>query len=255
MIDALMLLLPPDVSLDVALLLIVTSLATSMLTAAFGLGGGMGMLAVIATVLPPGVVIPVHGLVQLGNNLIRTAMYCRHINWRMVLWFSLGAVIGGAMGINIVMTMSKPMLQMTLGIFVLYSALAPKHFRRPFGKIGQILSGITTTFATLFVGATGPFVAALLPTRHMARQEILGTHGALMAVQHGLKIALFGAFGFAYGPWLGLLGAMFVVGIAGNFLGRGLHRKLPERYFRRVFQVLLILLALRLIAVALMSWV
>ena len=146
------------------MLLIVASLFTAMLTAAFGLGGGVGMLAILANVVPPIAVVPVHGVVQLGSNFTRACLYRRDINWKIAAWFTLGALIGGGVGINLVMTMSREMLQMTLGVFVLYSALASNRFNRPFGPAGQILSGVVTTFATLFVGATGPLVAALLPT-------------------------------------------------------------------------------------------
>jgi len=170
MIEFLISYLPPDVSLQTAVLLMATALVTSMITAAFGLGGGVGMLAVLANVLPVGAVIPIHGSVQFGNNLIRVTMNWRHVNWQIALWFTLGAIVGGAIGINVVVTMSKPVLQLTLGLFVLYSALIPQNFRLPFDRAGQILSGIVTTFATLFVGATGPLVGALLP-REMPRSE------------------------------------------------------------------------------------
>lgn len=255
MIEFLIAHLPPDVSLQTAALLVATGLATSMITAAFGLGGGMGMLAVMANVLPVVAVIPVHGGVQFGNNFIRAVIHRRHIDWKIAFWFTIGAVIGGAIGINVVVAMSKPMLQFTLGLFVMYSALMPQDFRKPFGRVGQILSGVATTFVTLFVGATGPLVGALLPRQHMTRLELLGTHGALLTVQQGLKITLFSIVGFAYLSWIWLLAIIFLVGIVGNLLGVVLLKRVSEHHFRRIFQALLILLALRLIAVAVLEWV
>jgi hypothetical protein len=48
----------------VAGLLIVASFATSFITAAFGIGGGGVLLAILASLVPPAALIPVHGLVQ-----------------------------------------------------------------------------------------------------------------------------------------------------------------------------------------------
>ena len=56
-------LLPAGVDPLLALLLIGLSFVTSMITATFSLGGGLLMVAVLALVFPPAVVVPVHGAV------------------------------------------------------------------------------------------------------------------------------------------------------------------------------------------------
>ncbi|MCB1915218.1 MAG: hypothetical protein KDG52_05820, partial [Rhodocyclaceae bacterium] len=61
--------------------LVLTAAFTSMMTAALGAGGGVMLLAVMAQVLPPQVIIPVHGIVQMGSNLGRAIMAWRHIDW------------------------------------------------------------------------------------------------------------------------------------------------------------------------------
>jgi hypothetical protein len=38
---------------------------------AFGIGGGAALLAVMASLVPPAALIPVHGVVQVGSNLGR----------------------------------------------------------------------------------------------------------------------------------------------------------------------------------------
>ena len=60
--------LPAGLDLTMAGLLIVLSFFTSLITATFSLGGGTLMVAVLALVFPPAVVVPIHGAVQLGSN-------------------------------------------------------------------------------------------------------------------------------------------------------------------------------------------
>ncbi len=59
--------LPEAISNSQAIILVITSLLTSMLTAAMGIGGGVLLLAVMASIVPVAALIPVHGLVQLGS--------------------------------------------------------------------------------------------------------------------------------------------------------------------------------------------
>ncbi len=65
-----MIFLPPGVDAFTATLLIVISFFTSAMTAAFGIGGGVAMLGALAGTVPPAVIVAVHGLVQLGSNMV-----------------------------------------------------------------------------------------------------------------------------------------------------------------------------------------
>ena len=53
------------------IILIILAGFTSMVSAAFGAGGGLMLLVIMASMMPMSVVIPVHGLVQLGSNANR----------------------------------------------------------------------------------------------------------------------------------------------------------------------------------------
>lgn len=52
-------------------ILLVTSFLTSLISGALGIGGGALLLTVLATLLPPAALIPVHGVIQLGSNVGR----------------------------------------------------------------------------------------------------------------------------------------------------------------------------------------
>ena len=60
--------LPLGLGIAPATLLTVASFFTSALTATFGLGGGVAMLALMGLFVPVSSLIPVHGAVQLGSN-------------------------------------------------------------------------------------------------------------------------------------------------------------------------------------------
>jgi uncharacterized membrane protein YfcA len=247
-------LLPPDVSALAAVGLVALSLVTSALTAAAGIGGGLVLLSVMASFLPPVVVIPTHGVVQIGSNAGRAALMRQHIDRRILLPFVLGSVLGVVLGAKLFVALPTPVLQTILGLFILAGVWLPKFKASHISNRGFTLVGMVGSFCTMFVGATGPFVASFITPERLQRHAVVATHGACMTVQHTLKVAAFGFLGFAFLPWAPLLAAMIGAGFLGTVLGRRLLERLPHHIFARAFKVILTVLALRLLYAAASAW-
>ncbi|MGD1887098.1 MAG: TSUP family transporter [Cohaesibacteraceae bacterium] len=247
--------LPDGLSALMALTLVLTAFATAALTAAFGIGGGVALLAVMASIVPVAVLIPVHGVVQLGANTGRAIVQIRQVVWPLLGLFCAGALVGAFVGGQLVVTLPELLLKAFVGLFVLYTVWAPKPSGQKGGPLGLVAGGAFSTLLTMFVGATGPFVAALLAPRLDDRRYYAGTHAAAMVLQHGLKVVIFGLLGFAFGAWLPVMAAMIAAGFAGTVLGTRLLHALPEARFRLVFKWLLTVLALQLLITAIWGWI
>ena len=247
-------LLPPGVSELAAIGLVALALATSALTAAAGIGGGLVLLSVLASFLPPAVVIPIHGVVQLGSNAGRAALLRRQIDRHIVLPFALGSILGIVVGAKLFVALPTPTLQIILGLFVLASVWLPKLKTSHIPNRGFTVVGMIGSFCTMFVGATGPFVASFITPDRLSRHEVVATHAACMTLQHTLKVVAFGFLGFAFLPWAPLLVAMIAAGFFGTMIGRRLLDRLPHHAFARIFKLILTVLALRLLYAAVTSW-
>lgn len=246
--------LPEGLSVLAAGVLVVTAFFTAALTAAFGIGGGVALLAVMASLVPVAVLIPVHGVVQLGANTGRALVQLRQVVWPLLGIFTVGAIIGALIGGQLVVTLPEILLKSFVGLFVLYTIWGPKVKGVKGGPIGLAIGGVLATILTMFVGATGPFVAALLAPRLDDRRNYAGTHAAAMVMQHGLKVVAFGLLGFAFGAWVPVMVAMVASGFLGTLLGTKLLHALPEATFRTAFKWVLTLLALQLIVSAMWDW-
>lgn len=240
-------LLPSGVSAPIALLLIAISFLTSAFTAAFGIGGGMAMLGALAGTVPPNVIIAVHGLVQVGSNVGRTFVQRAHAVWPLVARFTLGSLVGVAFGAWLVVELPERVLMGLLGAFVLAMTWIPKPRIPGLASSGLLIGGGLSTFVTMFVGATGPFVQALLLPLGLEKRQLIATHAACTTVQHLLKVFAFTALGFAFGDWLALIAAMIVSGFAGTMAGTKLLEALPERWFKATIQALLTIVGLDLL--------
>lgn len=225
-------------------MLFAVSFAGSFITVTMGLGGGVLVLATMASLLPPAALIPLHGVVQLGSNAIRAGLLLPHVHWPPVAGFALGAGLGALLGGAVAVELPAAALQIGVGLFVLWSLAA-----RPPRWLARLpwLSGLVSTTLTMFVGATGPFVATMVRAFDLPRGPHVATHAVLMTIQHGLKIIVFGVFGFAFAPWLGFLAVMIAAGALGTGLGKRVLLAMNEALFRRLLHLVLVLLALRLI--------
>ena len=228
----------------VALAVIAVSFVSSLITAGFGIGGGAVMLAVLATLLPAPAIIPVHGLVQLGSNVGRTAILLRYIHLDVVLPFFIGALIGVSLGGAFVVQLDAGVLQIGVGLFVLWSIL----FRPPeFMRRSSAVAGGFSSFLTMFFGGTGPFVASYVKTLGLDRMSHVATHATLMTIQHLLKTIAFGFLGFAFSNWAGFIALLIIFGFLGTVVGRRVLMRIDEKRFKIALNVILTVLALRLI--------
>ena len=249
MIDAL---LPPEIGPAIAGGLMAISFVTSFITAAFGIGGGVVLIAVLAMLLPPAALIPVHAVVQLGSNAGRFFIMRAHVDWPIWGVFVIGAAVGVAIGGVIVVDLPPHVLQIGIGAFILWSIMAkPPAFLRH----SAWLAGGVSSVLTMFFGATGPFVAAYLKSHGYGRMTMVAMQGACMTVQHLLKAVAFGLLGFAFGPYAFLIAGMILFGFGGTLVGRRVLMKIDEARFKFALNTILVLLALRLLWAGLSTYV
>ena len=236
-------LLPPELEPLGAILLIAASMGTSFITAAFGIGGGIMLVAIMAVMLPPAALIPVHGVVQLGSNFGRALIMLKHVERSTIPPFLVGSALGAGLGGVVFIQFPPWVVQFGLAGFITWSALG----RLPaIGKGHVFAAGAVSSFLTMFFGATGSFVAATVKGMKLPPLEHLATHSTLMTLQHLLKSVAFGFLGFAFAPWLPFIVAMVASGFLGTVIGRQVLAKMGHRYFQTVLRGILLVLAARL---------
>ena len=146
-----------------------------MMTATLGIGGGVLLLAVMAGIMPVSALIPVHGLVQLGSNGNRALMTAKHIDWSMLKYFSLGAIVGAFLASFIVVQLPLVIIQFAVAAFILFLVWGSKPRAQEMKPAGRTLAGVVTTLISMFVGATGPLVAAFVHRNNYSKMQITGT--------------------------------------------------------------------------------
>ena len=225
-------------------LLVMASLVTSFITAAFGIGGGVVLLVFLALVLPPVALIPVHGIVQLGSNAGRACIMLKEVMWRPILPFVVGAMIGAGLGGMVVVQLPPWVVQLALGVFIIWAVFAKLP---PIQQRYILFGGVVSSFLTMFFGATGNFIAAMVKSMNLDPVPHVATHSLMMTFQHLVKVLIFGLIGFQFGPYMILIFGMVISGFIGTVIGSRFLIKAGGRYFKPVLNTILFLAAARLI--------
>lgn len=236
--------LPPHMTETTFAILSGASFVGAFITGAFGIGGGVMFLAVLAQFLAPGVLIPVHGACMVGVNLGRAVISWRDIVWTTMPPYVIGTLIGAVLGGVLYVQIPPWLIQLVIGGFILWTL---------FGKMPMIdgrkvgLTGFVASFLTMFFGATGNFIAAIVKTMNLMPVSHVATHSVMMGVQSTLKVTTFAVLGFEYGPYLPFVGAMIVAGFAGTFLAKQFLTRWGGKYFKPLLTAVLAILAARLV--------
>ncbi|MDP5032242.1 sulfite exporter TauE/SafE family protein, partial [Paraglaciecola sp.] len=193
------------------------------------------------------VVIPVHGLVQLGSNANRMLLTFRFIDRHMLLYFSLGGILGALGASLLVAELPLELMKIAVGLFVIYLLWGVTPAIRETSNLWRILAGMLTSFMSMFVGASGPLVGSCMHVNGYDKMHFTATFSSCMTFQHCLKAFVYGAIGFSFWQWLPLIISMIASGAIGTWVGIKVLKKLPTERFKLIFSIILSLLCGQLI--------
>ncbi len=226
--------------------LFIINLATSLLTAITGMGGGTVLIGLLPLFIAPSALIPVHATTQLASNVSR-AWFSRHlIHWQFVLMFAWGA-LGGALVFGLLVRwLTLDFIPLLIGIYILltqWSASVNRLLRRldNFYLIGFVQMGVG-----LFVGAPGPLhMPLLLKTYDNATAVSVGS--VMMSLVHAGKLVVFMLLGFVFTDYWRLILVMVLAASLGSWLGVKLRAYVPIAWLQRLMPWLLTAIALNII--------
>ncbi|MCP4503996.1 MAG: sulfite exporter TauE/SafE family protein [Deltaproteobacteria bacterium] len=234
--------------------LVLTALLTSMLSGVLGMGGGATLLGAMSLVLPSSSVVPLHAVVQLVSNLTRTLALLKKVRWAFALPFILGLPFGLIVARFVMEWMSGPnrfdslkgVIGVVLLLFLLLRKKGPKRLHLP--RWGFFPLGFFGGLIALFVGALGPFVSPFFLREDLEPEEIVATKAASLFLAHLLKIPAMLSLGFSYAVYAAPLGILCICVVVGTLLGRAILAKVKRETFVKLFEAVLFILGVTLIA-------
>ncbi len=227
----------------------VAAVVASAISGAVGMGGGVILLAVMASILDPFVVVPIHGVVQVVSNTTRTLRLLNRVVWSILLMYVPTLFVGVGFGVQLYRGAGMPWFKPLVGAFVLsfllWDRIKPKRLMLP--RWIFIPAGFVGGVLNVVIGVAGPYLAAFFLRDDMDRRQIVATKAAIQTIGHLAKIPAFLSIGFAYQGHLSLILPLIVCAVVGTLVGTSILKRMRERVFQVAFRVILAALAVRLV--------
>ncbi len=233
----------------------------------FGIGGGLIIVPVLVYSLAAQGVDPavlthmavgtsLATIIFTSLNAIRTHHRKGAVRWSIVLWMSLGILVGAALGGVTAGALKGPLLQKIIGVFAILMAiqlglnLQPRSRREVPGQAGLGLAGTLIGWASAIFGiGGGSLTVPFLVWRSVPMQQAVATAAAC-----GLPTAVSGAISFVWVGWhhadlppwsLGFVYLPALSGIVATSmyfagLGARLAHRLSPLVLKRLFALLLL---------------
>ena len=237
-------------------LLTLVALTTSVLSAVVGFGGGVLLLAALASVIDPLAAIMVQGAIQLAGNTTRAHAHHRMIDWTVVAKLTVLVVPGSVLGLLVARDLEADALRGLMGGFILlvtWWPAATTGLARRVDTPTLVAAGAVTGFGNVTVGATGPLLAPFFRAATANRLAFVGTFAAAQTLGHLIKLITLSAGGAApITAHLPLIAAGIVAVIVGTRIGTRVLHRVSEQRFGQIQRVAVTVLAARLLAGALL---
>ncbi len=243
-------------SSSILIILALTALITSIVSAILGMAGGVMLLAVMLCFMSHAEAIPTHAAVQIASNGTRVLAFLPHVDRPALGRFVIGVVPGGAVGVFLLWWLgtieeSEPYLKTLIGAYILLATHVSPHLPKLEASAslrGFTLTGFLAGTAALTVGAVGPLIAPVFTRRGFVKERLIATKAVCQLTTHAMKIPAFLLLRDLDVTRLGTLAlVMVVMVIPGTLIGKRILRGVPERHFRIAFRTALTLAGLKIL--------
>lgn len=217
-------------------LIIISALATSLLSGLVGMAGGVVLMAVLVNILPVSSAMVLHGITQFTANGSRTLILRKHLMWRLLPGYILGASVAVAGFSALLFVPEASVVLILVGSFPWLARLQPKssalNITRP---ASNIICGFSVTSAQLLAGAAGPLLDLFYLNSGLDRQTVVANKALTQTIGHLLRIFYYGAIISVATPlpnWLFLAAA--IAAVIGTRLGTWLLARWDDQRFQKV---------------------
>jgi uncharacterized protein len=168
--------------------------ATAFLSGIFGMAGGLILIGILLVMLPVPDAMMLHGVTQFASNGWRALLWWRHVRWRAVAAYMLGAGAALLAWSFWRYVPDKAVALLMLGLTPFLVRLAPAGWRPNPESLRQgALYGAACMTLILLTGVAGPLIDSFFLGGRLDRREIVASKAMCQVFGHAAKLLYFGA--------------------------------------------------------------
>ena len=218
------------------LILLVSVLATSVLSGILGMAGGMILMAILVSTVSVAAAMMVHGAIQATSNGSRAWFLRTHIQWRILPPYLLGASAALGVFMALALVPAAGVVLIAVGFFPLFARITPRLQGLNINHVGTAVTcGAVVTAAQLFAGASGPLLDVFYLNSSLNRYQVVASKAITQTLGHLIKLAYYGIFIGVVDTlpaWFYLIA--MATAVAGTRVGTRLLENINDDAFRRI---------------------
>lgn len=218
------------------LLILLGTAAFTLSTLTAG-GGAMMLLPVLHFTIGVQATAPVLNFANFIGRPVRLVLFWKHIDWSLNLVYIPAASIGAVLGAWLFSTLSLPILQFFLGLFLITTGV---QFR--FGQKKRsfkmerwqfIPIGFVVAFISSLIGSTGPVLNPFYLNYGLEKEALIATKTANSFFVGILQLGTYVFFDALHGK-MWAYGICLGIGISiGSYIGKKLLKRISAKQFRQ----------------------
>ena len=228
----------------------IAALAAEVVGTMAGFGSSMILLPIALLFFDFSTALVLVSFMHLFGNIGRIIFFFRGVSWRTVVNFGVISVVGAIIGALFVRYIDQELLKALLGLFLVgYGAftLAEPGFRLRRTLPTMLIGGTTSGFLAGLIGTGGALRGAFLTAFKLPKVQYISTAAVIALVVDGARIPLYIKDGLMTGAYYWMLPILFVLALAGSYIGRKLVVAIPQKLFQRLVLGCLILGGMKLV--------
>lgn len=218
-------------------LLVLATLATSIISGVLSMAGGMILMGVFGLFLSVPAAMVLHGIAQAFSNGSRVWLYRRHIKWRVLRYYAIGAFAVLGLFATLAFVPSIGLVFILIGCFPFLALILPTSVNLDMER-GPVsfFSGVIVTAAQMLAGASGPVLDIFYVKSEMPKEAILGTKAVTQTLGHILKLIYYAIIMTIASDLIPIwvVPAVVAAAILGNYCASLLVIRMSDHQFKKI---------------------
>ena len=222
----------------------------SIISAVFGFGTALVVLALGSHVLPIKETIALSTVLFCATTISKSVLFTKHIDWKIVGIMSLASLPFAYLGATLLVHVPAQLLKRLVGMMVLVYVVMT--FFNLFPKIkiglpGLVVGSASYGFLSGLLGSGNLIKAILFREMNITKEAFVGAMAATSVLANLAKLTAYTKTGLLTINLLWPIFGLIIVGTSAAFLGRRILKDISVVQFERCVQVVLVISALGLL--------
>ncbi len=225
-------------------------LVGSLVSAVFGFGTALLVLAVGAHILPVKETIALATVLFAASTVTKTFLFSRVIDWRTIAIMVVSSVPFAYLGADLLVDLPTEMARRLLaGMILLYMALrlTDRLPRIEIGLPGLFVGSALYGFVSGLLGSGNLIKVVLFREMRISKEAFVGAMAASAVLNNLVKLASYTSNGLLTADMAIPIAALAASGVVAAFVGRAILKRLKVKVFETGVQVLLAVAAAALL--------